>query len=188
MMRSRPVRLFRVLVVGLSAAALGLSEAGAGDIKWEEGRWRLELTGYKGLHQGSRDRTDDWSATGTVEYESPLWKCATLSLRLHPLFYYDDDEAGDDIWGVGFGPALRLYSKAEERRGWFIEGGVSALFHSNRFDGNGSNVNFASELGVGYKFKSDWHVAAKWRHISNASLDEDNAGANAVGIGFGFTF
>ena len=182
------VRLLPV-VVGLALVWTTLSapEASAGGLEWSEGRWRLELSGFKGIHQGSRDREDDWNINGTVEYEAPLWTHATLGIRLHPIFFYHDDRNDEEIYGVGAGPTFRLYHK-EERRGLFFEAGLSALVHVNRFDGNGSNLNFISEFGLGYKFDNDWHVSVKWRHISNASISDDNAGSNGIGIGAGFTF
>jgi hypothetical protein len=49
-------------------------------------------------------------------------------------------------------------------------------------------VNFLTEVGVGYEFDNDWHVALKWRHMSNAGIASRNAGVNGLGIGIGFSF
>jgi hypothetical protein len=94
----------------------------------------------------------------------------------------------EDVYGIGFGPALRIYQEKEKRRGWFAELSVTALLHTPQIEGNSSSLNFSSDFGVGYKFKNKWHVSGHLRHISNASLGDKNAGANGVGIGIGFSF
>lgn len=192
----------------LSAAIFCIAApADAGDIKWAEGHWRLELAGYGGLNSDRNHRSDDFGIVGTIEHEWPLWNRATLSLRVHPLFYYNQEQDDirlfrrfrnddnfnykyndDDVWGIGFGPAIRVYQNAEERRGLFLELGISALIHDNEFIDNSSSLNFVSEVGVGYKFSNDWHVVAKLRHISNAGLGDDNSANNGWGIGVGYTF
>lgn len=170
----------------------------------EEGMWRLELNNDFGVHQGSRDRSGDYSFNGIVEYEVPATPRTTLGLRLMPLFVYtqddendhrifdrifeDNDDTDDTVWGGGFGLGGRIYSVKDEYRGWFGEIGVTALLHSNEFNGNNSNINFISAFGVGYQFKSDWHVQVHYQHISNASLGSENSGANSLGLGLGYRF
>ncbi len=192
-----------VIVMLLTAQA-----ATAGDLRWDEGHWRLELSGFTGLHQGRHDRTGEENFNATIDYETPLWKSGTLSLRLQPLFFYDQDkdngkhvgEVGylkdlifdkyedSDVYGAAIGPVFRIYQNAEERNGLFAEVGVTAMLHSAEFDGNRSNLNFISSLGVGYKFENDWHVTAIWRHISNGGIGSQNSGVNGIGIGIGYSF
>lgn len=182
--------------------------ASAGDLRWDEGQWRIELSGFTGLHQGRHDRTGEENFNATIDYETPLWKSGTLSLRLQPLFYYDQDkdngkhfgEAGylkdlwfdryedSDVYGAAIGPVFRIYGNADERNGLFGELGFTAMIHSAEFDGNSSQFNFISSLGIGYKFKNDWHVTALWRHISNAGIGSQNSGVNGIGIGIGYSF
>ena len=176
------------VILGMMLLGLSAVPAHAGSIKWDEGKWRLELSALSGIHQGTRDRSGDLNLNAVAEYESPMGDRWALGLRLQPLFYYLDDIDDVDSFGIGFGPALRLYQKKEERRGWFTEISVTALIHSPQIHGNSSSINFSNELGVGYKFKNKWHVSGKWRHISNGSLGDKNAAANGVGFGIGFTF
>jgi hypothetical protein len=199
-------KMSRYFVAVLLLAPVGLlaprAEAGF-DIK--EGMWRLELNNDFGVHQGSRDRSGDYSLNGIVEYEIPTTSRTTVGLRLMPLFLYtqdeeddhrrfrhcfdgDDRDEGDTVLGGGFGLAGRVYQVKDEYRGWYGEAGVTALFHGNEIDGNNSNLNFLSSFGVGYQFKSDWHVQVHYQHISNASLGSRNSGANAIGIGVGYRF
>jgi len=193
--------LYSMAVVG-SALLLYAAPANAG-IDLEEGMWRVELNNDFGVHQGSQDRSGDYSINGIVEYEVPATPRTTLGLRLMPLFVYTqdvendyhcfsrifhDDEDDSTVWGGGLGIGGRVYSVKDEYRGWFGEIGVTALLHSNEFNGNNSNINFISGLGVGYQFKSDWHVQLHYQHISNASLGSENSGANSLGVGFGYRF
>jgi hypothetical protein len=170
----------------------------------EEGMWRLELNNDFGVHQGSRDRAGDYSLSGSVDYEVPATSRTTLSLRLMPLFLYtqnddgderrrllrrfDNQDNGDTVWGAGLGIVGRIYQVKDEYRGWYGEVGATALGHNNEFAGNTSNLNFITTLGVGYQFKSDWHVQLHYQHISNASLGSRNAGANSLGVGIGYRF
>lgn len=190
------------IVVG--GALLLCSSSAHGGIDLEEGMWRLELNNDFGVHQGSYDRSGDYSINGIVEYEVPATPRTTLGLRLMPLFVYTQDEDRDDrlfrrifdnkddeggtVWGGGFGLGGRIYSVKNEYRGWFGEANVTALLHTNEFHGNSSNLNFITGLGVGYQFKSDWHVQVHYQHISNASLGSENSGANSLGVGVGYRF
>ena len=176
------------ILMGAILSGLSAIPAHAGSVKWAEGKWRLELSAFSGIHQGTRDRTGDLNVNAVAEYESPMGGRWTLGLRLQPLFYYRDELGNENVYGIGFGPSLRLYQKKVERRGWFAEISVTALLHTPQIGGNSSSLNFSSEFGVGYKFKSHWHVSGQWQHISNGSLGGRNAAANGVGIGIGFTF
>ena len=157
-----------------------------GEIKFDEGRWRLELTGASGVHQGSRDRSGDESASLTVEYEFPAARRLTLGLRVTPLFMYDDPD--HTVWGAGAGLTLRVYRVKDEYRGLYCELEESVLVHHHRISGNSSNLNFQTGAGIGYQFRNNWHVVVRYAHISNASLGKRNAGANSIGVGLGFTF
>ena len=181
---------------------LALSWSAHGEIPWQEGKWRLELSGFSGVHSGSTDRSGDLLITTSVDYELPVATHATLSLRLMPLWVYEqhvDDEkqwrfarrgswSHETVIGMGFGLAARWYSVAEEYRGWFGEIQANALGHDAKIDGNSANLNFLTGIGAGYKFKNNWHAILKYEHISNAGLGAHNRGANGIGIGVGYTF
>ncbi len=174
-------------------------------LQLDEGMWRLEINNDFGVYQGSRDRSGDYGLTGFVDYEVPASSRITLGLRLMPLFVYTQDgededyrilrnlfhdrrENNDTVWGAGLGPVGRIYQVKDAYRGWYGEIGVVAFVHGNKFAGNSSNLNFLSTFGVGYQFKSDWHIQAHYQHISNGSLGRRNSGANTLGIGIGYRF
>ena len=156
---------------------------------WKEGRLRLELSGFAGTNTASEPRSGDVSIMGSIEYEGPLTKRLTLGPRFIPVFSYNPDiPDAPDIHGAALGAELRFYSKAREYRGFFGEAGSAMLFTSRKFDQNTATVNFIVEFGAGYAFKNGWHVAVKFRHISNLFLAFRNSGADAVGLGLGYRF
>ncbi len=161
----------------------------AAELQWRDGRWQLELSGAAGIDSGSSDRSGDYMLKAMVEYEVPFASHLSLGLRALPLFVYEQDERGEDtVWGGGAGLGLRLYSVADEYRGWFAEANVHALAHKHRFADNSSNINFLTGLGVGYKCKAGWHSVLRWEHISNAGLADDNSGVNVLSLGIGYAF
>jgi len=170
----------------VALAVIVLAMPAFGESRFDEGRWRLELTGLNVFDSPGRHKDGQRYFTGSVEYEFPVSRRGKLGLRLYPLFFH---EGSHPIYGAGAGLSARVYQHAEEYTGLFGEVGVSALWHSREFHDNSTRVNFLSEAGIGYQFrKSDWHVTLKVEHISNAGLGGDNAGLNGVGLAVGYTF
>ena len=173
-----------LFIVGVLSALPARAE-----LQWREGRWQLELAGSTGVDSGGEKRTGDYMFKAMLEYEVPFSSHLTLGLRTLPLFVYEQEERGEDtVWGGGVGLGLRLYSVADECRGWFAEAGAHALGHKHRFAGNSSNINFLTGLGVGYKCKEGWHSVLRWEHISNANLGDHNSGVNVLSLGIGYAF
>lgn len=182
-----PLRIIAILALGLGLSAQAL------DLHWDEGRWKIELSGYGGVYSGKTDRSDDAYITGTVDYEFPAFEQVSLTLRLRPLFVYfqeaDDGDDSDTIWGTGVSLAARIYQDQEALEGWFGELGCGVIWHSNYFEKNSSRVNFAPEAAVGYQFRnSGWSVALRAQHLSNGGMAGHNAGVNAVGLAVGYRF
>lgn len=173
-----------LLAIGISIMVLLPVKAEA---DWNNGSWRLELSGGPGITVGHRDRSGDFIIKSAIEYEIPTTPHLTLGLRILPLFIYDQED-GDTVFGAGAGVGARLYAAKSEYRGLFAEANAHVIGHENRFQGNGSNLNFLSGLGVGYKFEKGWHTVVKWEHISNAEISDDNSGVDTVTLGFGYTF
>lgn len=182
----------KILVGVMILAAIAFADASpahADDVGWKEGKWRIELSGFTAYRSGKRSRTGDFGFIGSAEYEIPITKRLSIGIKTYPLFFYDQDDSGEDtVFGAGIGPEFRIYAKDTPRRGFFFEFGTAVLATVGRFDGNSGAVNFSSEAGLGYKFKRNWHVAAKIAHISNAGLATHNAGVNRLGLAFGYTF
>ena len=183
------------LWLALFSCAVGMCGAASAEMNFAEGKWRLELSGLTGIHSGSADRGGDWTTTGAVEYEFPATSRVTLGLRVLPLFLYDSDgddekhgDNSDTVWGGGVGLAGRVYTKAEEYRGFFAEGTANALGHDGKIEGNSANLNFLLSVGAGYQWKCGLNAAVRYEHISNAGLGQENAGANSVGLALGYRF
>lgn len=188
--------------IALVIAALMATQAHA--FEFSEGRWRLELSGGPALQEGSRDRDGDYFVSGTVDYEIPATPHTTLSLRGMPLFVYEQDEVSydslkemlrkhespheDTVIGAGFGLAGRVYQKADVYEGFFAELELLALGHAGKIEGDDSNIDFLSGIGVGYQFNSNWEALVRFEHISNAGLATPNSGVNAVRLGVGYRF
>ncbi len=156
-------------------------------VKIREGRWRLELTGGGGLHQGDEDHSGDGLVVAKVEYEIPVMAYGALGLRMVPTFVMPQDH-GDTVWGAGVGLAARVYHVKNEQRGLYVEADSQLTGHYPKFDGNSGSFNFLSGFGAGYKFKKGWHVIVRFDHLSNAGLAKDNSGFNAISAGIGYTF
>ncbi len=182
-------RILLSAAVVAGTAVLEPPAACADGFDWKDGKWRLELSGFTGFRSGRRSRSGDLRIVGSVEYEVPLAKRLTLGIKAYPLFFHDQDDAGEDtVVGAGVGPQLRVYSKGAERRAFFAEVGTAVLVVAGRFDGNSGAVNFLGEAGLGYKFKRNWHVAAKFSHVSNSGFGDHNSGVNTLGLAFGYSF
>lgn len=192
-----------LVIFTLALAILGTYRAQA-EMQFAEGRWRLEVSGGTGIESGLEPRSNDLLLQGSVEYEIPATKRVTLGLRLLPFLYDQKDDSerplskwlrdgdrpedGDTVAGGGFGITTRIYSRAKEYRGVYLEIAAAVIGHKGQIDGNSSNINFLSGAGVGYQFKNDWHAIVKYEHISNAGLGEHNRGTNTVSLGVGFSF
>jgi opacity protein-like surface antigen len=194
----------RIVATLLLASALFLSIQAASAADFSEGRWRLQLNGGPALGEGGRDRDGDVMISGTVDYEFPTTPHTTLSLRGMPLFLYEQDEIADNWWrdlfkhreaahedtvfGAGAGLAGRIYQKADVYEGLFAEVQLLALVHSGKIEGDDSNVDFLSGIGVGYQFNSNWDALLRFEHVSNAGLGDPNSGVNALRLGVGYRF
>jgi lipid A 3-O-deacylase len=174
----------RVMIVSVCIAVF--CGTAAAELKFSEGRWRIEMGTFATFATSADDDFGDAYMTGSVEYEFPAFPHGKLGLKLMPLFVTSDE---DPVLAGGPGLTARIYSRKDTYDGIFGEVGISALWESREFDGNGSRINFLSEAGLGYKFRdADWHVTLKVQHLSNANLDKDNTGVNGIGLAAGYTF
>lgn len=180
--RSRMVLCLLVLFVGFALPA------GAEGLKFKDGEWRIEVNAVGGVYSGKVERDGDSFYTASVEYAWPIHARATLGLRCYPLFIYHQHGDRETLYGGGLGLALRVFKNKETHTGYYGEGAAAVIGHAGRIEGNESNVDFLLEAGIGYQFENRWHAALKYQHISNGGCSGRNAGANGVGLAFGYTF
>lgn len=81
---------------------------------------------------------------------------------------------------IGFTPVFRY--QADNKKGWFVEGGIGIHVLSKLYDNNGDKLatafEFGDHIGVGYVFNNKWEVSAKIQHFSNGGIKEPNSGVN----------
>jgi hypothetical protein len=141
-----------------------------------------------GFMAGVSNGEGDFYATAAAAYEYPIANRAVLGLKAIPLFLYFEDDS-DAIYGAGLGAETRIFLQEDKGyAGLFVQAGITMLWQADYMEDNGSRVNFATAIGAGYEFGNHISVALKFEHISNAGLDEPNAGANGLGIVIGRRF
>ena len=183
---------FAIVCVAVAVlATVPQAQAGEEGDKWrfEDGRWRVELSGFGATYSGKTSRGGDSLFTASVEYEWPIFARVALGLRAYPLFCYHQHDPQSDIWGAGGGIAGRIYQHKGTLDGWYGEAAASAIWQSDSIEKNSSRVNFLTEPGVGYEFPdTNWHAALKVHHLSNAGLGSENTGTNGLGLSVGYRF
>lgn len=87
-----------------------------------------------------------------------------------------------NISDLGVTPVLRW--QADERLGWYLEGGIGVHFLSRLYDNDGNHLStrfqFGDHLGGGYVLANGWDLGLKFQHFSNAGIKEPNSGVNFV--------
>jgi hypothetical protein len=181
-------------VISLSAAHISMAadDGWSLDRDFSNGRWRTEITTTTGAIDSDWPQHEkDYFFLGSIEYEWPIHSYTTCSLRGTPVFLFNrhrgDGYDTTHIYGAGFGLAFRLYER-KEMTGLFAEIGSSALWHTEHLPNNDSKLNFISDVGIGYGFKNNISVSAKYFHISNAGLKDLNSGLDALGISLAYVF
>lgn len=93
-------------------------------------------------------------------------------------------EEGDIFVGGG------IWRRWEWASGWFIDNSLMPGLYEAGTPANdlGSAFEIRSLLGVGYRFDNGGAISAAFVHKSNASLAEDNPGANTYLIRYHFAF
>lgn len=173
------------LAAALAFLALAAAPRANADSQFSEGAWRLELSGLGAVRSGSVNRDGDMFYALNLEYAFPITPRATLGLRLYPAFLYDGP---DTVWGAGAGLSARVYLRSQTYDGWYAEIHSAPIVHSRKFLGNGSDFNFLSGGGIGYKFHNNLHAGFSYQHISNGGISDRNSGINLIGLNIGFTF
>ncbi|MEJ2200336.1 MAG: acyloxyacyl hydrolase [Desulfuromonadaceae bacterium] len=66
----------------------------------------------------------------------------------------------------------------------YVEAGIGLAYTDFKVEGQGLRVNFRSQAGIGSEIQlgdgPPWFAAVRVQHLSNAGLDEDNAGINLI--------
>jgi lipid A 3-O-deacylase len=74
----------------------------------------------------------------------------------------------------------------------YVEGGIGAIYADYRWEGQGARFNFNPQLGVGTEINTvsgnSFLMALRLYHVSNAGLNKNNRGLNAVALHLGRFF
>lgn len=85
-----------------------------------------------------------------------------------------------DITNIGFTPVFRF--QADNKLGWYAEGGIGLNLLSKRYDNDNkqlsTNFQFGDHIGAGYVLANGWDVGMKIQHFSNGGYKKPNDGVN----------
>ncbi|NML61356.1 acyloxyacyl hydrolase [Massilia sp. RP-1-19] len=85
-----------------------------------------------------------------------------------------------NITNLGFTPVFRF--QADNKLGWYAEGGIGLNLLSKRYDNDGSELSthfqFGDHVGAGYVFANRWDLGLKVQHFSNGGYKKPNDGVN----------
>jgi lipid A 3-O-deacylase len=74
----------------------------------------------------------------------------------------------------------------------YVEGGIGAIYTDYRVEGQGARFNFNPQLGIGTEIDTasgkPFLMSLRLYHVSNAGLNKDNRGFNAVTLHVGRFF
>ena len=74
----------------------------------------------------------------------------------------------------------------------YVEGGIGAIYTDYRWEGQGARFNFNPQLGVGTEINTtsgnSFLMAVRLYHVSNAGLNKENSGLNAITLHIGRFF
>jgi hypothetical protein len=171
--------------VGLFCVAVAAHAEG---LRFQDGRWKLEIAGYHTVSASDGTHRNENYGTVTLEYEAPMFQRMTLALRATPLFLYDEGGSAGTIYGAGGGLAFRYYLNGQTRSGLFGEVGSMLLWHNKEFTNSDGHLDFASMAGIGYRWEAGVQVSLRYEHISNGGLFKDNVNINASGVAVAYTF
>lgn len=81
---------------------------------------------------------------------------------------------------------------SSDRYRQYAEAGIGLIYTGFRVEGQGLNINFNPQLGLGIEIinhsKRSYFVNIRLHHLSNAGIDENNRGVNSVMLMLGMYF
>ncbi|MHC5023663.1 MAG: acyloxyacyl hydrolase [Planctomycetota bacterium] len=120
-----------------------------------------------------------------VGWERFLADDLSLSVELNGLGF---DQKGPDAAAVNVALLLRWYCYEQEDWSLYFDAGAGVMMATNEVPNddpdNGSNFNFTPQAGMGVSIALDGEkrlmLGARWHHISNANLYEENSGRDSI--------
>lgn len=95
-----------------------------------------------------------------------------------------------NITNLGITPVFRF--QANDKLGWYAEGGIGLNLLSQRYNNDGSELSthfqFGDHIGAGYVLPNGWDVGMKIQHFSNGGFKKPNGGVNFLILKVARTF
>ncbi len=116
-------------------------------------------------------------------------KDLSIDLELNAMYFNQED---DDAFGGNFNLLFRWHFLTRDTWSLYMDGGAGLLAATERVPGDGTNFNFTPQAGLGMTYQvgetARLSVGARWHHISNARIDDDNPGQDSILIYAGVSF
>lgn len=83
---------------------------------------------------------------------------------------------------IGLTPVFRW--QADDRKGWYAEGGIGVHVLSRLYDNNddwlSTRFQFGDHLGAGVVLANGWDLGVKVQHFSNGGIKRPNSGVDFI--------
>jgi lipid A 3-O-deacylase len=147
-----------------------------------------------GVHTGFsasdlNDREDDYEVVPVVVrfgYDIDAWVAESLGLEAGDWWFNLEPFYGQAVSPnnrIEFGCALMLrwaYPVSDTNLGVFLEGGAGPMYMTQETEEQGTQFNFIDYLGAGLTYAvdegMDIELGVRYRHVSNAGIDDENSG------------
>ena len=106
--------------------------------------------------------------------------------------YFAQSWSPDQEQEFGCGLFLRWLCPLDGRVSLFIEGGAGPMYMTLDSAEQSTHFNFIDQAGVGLIVKvseaCDAELGCRFRHVSNAGIDNPNSGIESTGVLFGVSY
>lgn len=126
--------------------------------------------------------------TVVVDFTRPVEGFKNFFFQIEPSIAYVSSSSDNFEVGISL---FALYSFSETNFQPYIKIGTGIIYLSNDFIEQATHFNFATSIGLGFKFKLkkfSIYTEGRFRHVSNAGIKLPNEGINSriflIGIGF----
>jgi hypothetical protein len=135
------------------------------------------------IHGGIGTEFDDNNDQGFlgVGYSYFIADGLSLDLELNGWIF---NQAIEDAIGLNFNVLFRWHFLMDRHWSLYLDGGAGLLVSDQDVPANGSSFNFTPQIGVGASFDIGGDLrlmaGARWHHISNANLYDQNPGRDTI--------
>lgn len=140
--------------------------------------WRINFHAHVGEDVQAEE---NWQYLAGVGFSYFVEDDLSLDFEFNGMFF---DQEQEDGGGFNFNLLLRWHFLARENWSLYLDGGAGLLIGTSQVPDDGSNFNFTPQAGLGASFNvgdsNRLMLGARWHHISNANLFDDNPGRDSI--------